>query len=290
MEYNDCMIHKHLMNNPQPLTDIHNAIRRALHEDVGNGDFTTENTIPINSVLKGIFLAKENGVIAGLDVVKQVFELFDKRLIFIQKVTDGDTIKKKTVVATVKGPGRSILTSERVALNFLQRMSGIATLTHTFVDAVKETGAVILDTRKTVPGLRIFDKWAVRLGGGRNHRFGLFDMALVKDNHIAACGSIRQAIQDIRKKTTLPIEVEVTTLKQLREAALLRPDRIMLDNMTIANMQKAVKFIGGAIPLEASGSVNLKTIVKIAKTGVNYISIGVLTHSVKALDIGLEIH
>jgi len=265
------------------------AVRQALEEDIGSGDITSELTIPENLNLKGVFLAKERGVIAGLEVAKEVFRQYDRRVAFTQSVGDGDEVEKGTVIASVTGSGRSILSCERVALNFLQRMSGIATQTRAFVDRVKGTKAIILDTRKTAPGLRIFDKWAVRLGGGHNHRFGLFDMILIKDNHIAACGSITRAVASVRKKTKKPIEVEVTSLPQLTEALSLRPERIMLDNMSVAHMRKAVRLAAGSVSLEASGNVHVRNVRRIANTGVDYISVGSLTHSVKALNISLEI-
>ena len=264
-------------------------IQQALEEDIGTGDITTVSTIPIHTILTGEFIAKEHGIVAGLEVVGRVFSLYDQKIHYTPNVMDGVPILKGMVLATVEGPGRSILSTERVALNFLQRMSGIATQTKTLVEAVKGTSATILDTRKTAPGLRVFDKWAVRIGGGQNHRFGLFDMVLIKDNHIAACGSITQAIEAIRKKTKKAIEVEVTTLEELREAVSLHPDRIMLDNMSVLEMRKAVKMAAGSVPLEASGNVNLRNVKSIANTGVDYISVGSLTHSVKALNISLEI-
>lgn len=270
-------------------TSWRNTIELALQEDIRTGDITSEATIPQDTVLTGIFVAKEPGVVAGLEVVEEVFRLVDKTIIFTPKILDGHLIQKGATVATVRGSGRSILAAERVSLNFLQRMSGIATQTRRFVEAVKGTPATILDTRKTAPGLRFFDKWAVRIGGGQNHRFGLFDMVLVKDNHIAACGSITRAIQSVRKKTRLPIEVEVKSLRELKEALALRPDRIMLDNMNTQEMQKAVEITRDLVPLEASGRVTLKNVRSIAQTGVTYISVGSLTHSVKALDISLEI-
>jgi nicotinate-nucleotide pyrophosphorylase (carboxylating) len=194
------------------------------------------------------------------------------------------------VVAIVRGSGRAILTGERTALNLMQRMSGIATQTRQFVDAVAGTQAVILDTRKTVPGLRVLDKWAVRMGGGQNHRFGLYDMAMIKDNHIATVGGLGEAVERIRSGgANVPIEVEVTNIEQLQEALSLPVDRIMLDNMNLDEMREAVAITAGRIPLEASGNVSLQTVAAIASTGVDYISSGALTHSVTALDISLEL-
>ncbi len=278
------------------LQELERVLRNALAEDIGDGDVTTLNTIPAGAVLTGDFLVKEEGVVAGLDVARLVFAQLDESVQFMAHAGDGDRVQARQVVATVEGSGRSILTGERVALNFMQRMSGIATMTRRFVDAVAAqdylgTRAVILDTRKTAPGLRLLDKWAVRLGGGQNHRVGLYDMALIKDNHIAAVGGITEAVRrvvagDDRHR---PIEVEVQTLDQLLEALKQPIDRILLDNMTSTQMAEAVRITTGRIPLEASGNVNLQTVAGIAATGVDYISVGALTHSVKALDISLDI-
>jgi len=252
---------------------------------------TTLNTIQETSLLTGVFLAKEAGVVAGLEIVRRGFHQVDPRTVFTPLAADGDRIEVHQIIGTVDGPGQAILTGERVALNFLQRMSGIATMTRRFVDAVAGTNAVILDTRKTVPGLRVLDKWAVRLGGGQNHRFGLYDMAMIKDNHIAAVGGIAEAVRRVREgdERGRPIEVEVTTLEQLREALAQPIDRILLDNMNLEQMREAVQIAAGRIPLEASGNVNLDTVAAIAATGVDYISSGALTHSVRALDISLDI-
>ncbi len=270
---------------------IDRIIRAALAEDIGDGDVTTLNTIPADMTLHGVFLAKEAGVVAGLEVVRRVFRQLDATVELTFTVADGDRVEPRQVFGTVSGPGRALLTGERVALNFLQRMSGIATLTRRYVDAVAGTRAVILDTRKTAPGLRVLDKWAVRLGGGQNHRFGLYDMAMIKDNHIAAVGGIAEAVRRVRAGDPRgrPIEVEVTTLEQLREALAQPIDRILLDNMSLAQMREAVQIAAGRIPLEASGNVNLDTVAAIAATGVDYISSGALTHSVRALDISLDI-
>ncbi len=273
------------------MMDIEQIIRNALAEDIGSGDVTTLGTIAADARLRGEFLAKADGVVAGLEVVQQVFALLDAGVNIVWHLRDGDTVTRGQVIGTIRGPGRAILSGERVALNLMQRMSGIATLTRQYVTAVAGTRAVILDTRKTVPGLRILDKWAVRLGGGQNHRFGLFDMALIKDNHIAAAGGITAAVAGVRASDSQqrPIEVEVTHLAQLAEALALHVDRIMLDNMSLQQMAEAVRITGGRIPLEASGNVNLETVAAIAATGVDYISSGALTHSVLALDISLDI-
>ncbi len=266
-------------------------IKAALNEDIGTGDVTTESTVPEQMQLEGRIIAREPGVIAGLTVADRVFKIVDSQTHFKPEFEDGDWIEKDTVVARISGPGPAILKGERVALNFLQRMSGIATLTRKFVDAVKDTQAVILDTRKTAPGLRLTDKWAVKLGGGQNHRIGLFDMALIKENHITAAGSITEAVGLIRAKQvhTLAVEVEVKTLDELKEALALPINRILLDNMSLRQMREAVRLTQGRVPLEASGNVNLENAAQIAATGVDYISIGMLTHSAKALDISLLI-
>lgn len=270
---------------------IREIVRWTLREDLGSGDVTTDWTIPVDSVLRGQFLVKAQGVLAGMTVARMVFEEVDTNVLFIELSPDGKPVVPGDVVAKVTGPGRAILSAERTALNFMQRMSGIATLTHRYVEAVSGTKAVILDTRKTGPGIRVLDKWAVRLGGGENHRAGLYDMVLIKDNHIAACGSISATVEQVQARNTrhLPVEVEVKDLDELREALGLKVDRIMLDNMSLEDMEQAVLMANGQVPLEASGNVNLDTVAAIAATGVDYISIGELTHSVKALDISLDI-
>ena len=266
-------------------------ILAALAEDLGDGDVTTLNTIPPDAAYAGDFLVKAPGVIAGLQVAQRVFVLLDPSVELHILAGDGDRVDRGDIVGVVTGPGRAILSGERVALNLLQRMSGIATATRRYVDAVAGTNAVILDTRKTAPGLRVLDKWAVRLGGGRNHRIGLYDMALIKDNHIAAVGSITEAVRRVREgdQRHRPIEVEVTNLDQLREALASAIDRILLDNMSHEMMRAAVELTAGKIPLEASGNVNLDTVAAIAATGVDFISVGALTHSVKALDVSLDL-
>jgi nicotinate-nucleotide pyrophosphorylase (carboxylating) len=271
------------------LTQASPIVRRALKEDIGAGDVTTRCTVPPGAMLTGRFIAKEAGIAAGLEVARLTFSLLDERVQFTPHVADGDPVAVGQVMATASGPGRALLGGERVALNFLQRMSGIATLTRRFVTAVQGTPAVILDTRKTAPGLRLLDKWAVQLGGGQNHRFGLYDMVLIKDNHIAAVGSISQAVARVRAgdKRRRPIEVEVKTLAELQETLELGVDRVMLDNMSLAEMRQAVRLTSGRAPLEASGNVTLENVAAVAATGVDYISVGALTHSVQALDISL---
>ena len=276
-----------VMKSSDPAT----IVQLALEEDIGSGDVTTMSILAATVRLSGRILSKEEGVVAGLDVARSVFRAVDEETLFTLKVDDGDLVGNGTTLATVTGPGAAILSAERVALNFLQRMSGIATTTRRFVKAVEGTKAVILDTRKTAPGLRALDKLAVKLGGGQNHRFGLYDMVLIKDNHIAAAGSIAEAVRRVRAvaEKRLSIEVEVASLVQFREALAAEPDRIMLDNMSLGDMVEAVALAGGAVELEASGNVTLDNVAQIAATGVDYISVGALTHSVRALDISLEI-
>jgi nicotinate-nucleotide pyrophosphorylase (carboxylating) len=271
--------------------EIRKLIRRALEEDLGSGDITSECTVPAKQVLTGTFIAKAPGIIAGLKVAAETFKLLDKNVVFSPKVSDGSAVLKGQIIANVQGKGRALLGAERTALNFLQRMSGIATSTRSFVDAVRGTNAVILDTRKTVPGLRILDKQAVVFGGGKNHRIGLYDMVLIKDNHIAAAGGITQAVTQVwaMDKKKRSIEVEVRNIDELREALSLKVDRIMLDNMSPETMRTAVLLTAGRAALEASGNVTLDNIAAVAQTGVDMISIGALTHSVSALDISFLI-
>jgi len=270
---------------------IQKIITDALKEDIQSGDITTNLIIPRGQKAKAYFLAKENGIIAGLPVAKEVFKKLDKNILWKSFIKDGERVKTGIKIAEVKGDLRTLLSCERTALNILQRMSGIATITSIYVDILKNTTATILDTRKTVPGLRILDKYAVKTGGGKNHRIGLFDMVLIKDNHIKAAGSITNAVSKIRagSKKKIKIEVETRTLDEVREAINCKVDIIMLDNMPVKMMRDAVKIINGKTKTEASGNVNLKTLKKIAETGVDYISVGALTHSVKALDISMKI-
>jgi nicotinate-nucleotide pyrophosphorylase (carboxylating) len=266
-------------------------VRRALDEDIGQGDVTSMWTLPPGLTGRGVFLSKGTGILAGMAVAREAFSQVSLEVRLDILKVDGDTISPGEALATVEGPMAAILTAERTALNFLQRMSGIATATWRYVDAVRGTRAIILDTRKTAPGLRVLDKWAVRLGGGQNHRMRLDDMVLIKDNHIAATGGITAAMMGVRARNArgLPIEVEVKSWEELREAVALRPERIMLDNMTPAEMRRAVEWVAGRVPLEASGGITIESVRAVAETGVNYISIGALTHSVVALDISLEV-
>lgn len=265
----------------------------ALREDIGGGDVTSIATISAERHAHGTFVAKAPGVISGLDLAANVFRRVDRDVIFTPLVADGDRVAAMKSIATIQGPARGILAGERVALNFLQRLSGIATLTARYVEAVRGTAAEIVDTRKTTPGMRALEKAAVRDGGGRNHRFGLTDGVLIKDNHLAAVGGphrVGRAVALARSWAphTLRIEVEVTTLEELAEALDAGADIVMLDNMDIPAMRAAVAMTGGRALLEASGGVTLDTISEIASTGVDLISVGALTHSAPALDISLE--
>lgn len=266
-------------------TSLTAALRDALTEDIGNGDITSQHCIPAGTVARARFVAKSTGVISGIGVAADVLHCVSPEILTTILVQDSHMVTPGTVIAHANGPADKMLTGERTALNFIQRMSGIATLTRSYVDAVKGTKAIILDTRKTAPGLRAFDKLAVSHGGGSNHRFGLFDMAMIKNNHIAACGSITKAVMALRKHAHVPIEVEVRTFIELEEALSLGVDRIMLDHFSVASIQAAVELTAGRTPLEASGNVNLTTVRDIASTGIDYISVGALTHSVIALDI-----
>ena len=269
-------------------------INNALKEDVKSGDITTKATIGKSKKAVGKFLIKTDGVIAGLEIAKEVFKSIDSKIKFEIKIKDGLKVKYGDVAAVVTGKAQSLLTAERTALNFLQRMSGIATASNIYYEKVKHTKAKVIDTRKTVPGLRMLDKMAVKLGGCENHRIGLYDMFLIKDNHIEVAGSITKAVEACIKyqkkhRTKFKIEVETKNLKEVEEAIKTKADIIMLDNFEIDDMKKAMQLINGKCKVEASGGVNLETIKEIAETGVDYISVGALTHSVKALDISLEI-
>jgi nicotinate-nucleotide pyrophosphorylase (carboxylating) len=256
-----------------------------------DGDITSQATIPVNNLLSGFIRTKANGVVAGLPVAQVIFGLVNPTISFRNAMKDGASVQKGQVLAQVQGDGRALLASERTALNFLGRMSGIATMTRWFVEAVKGTKAVILDTRKTAPGLRYLDKYAVRMGGGQNHRKGLFDMVLIKDNHIIGAGGITPAVKRVREMygEHYAIEVEVKNLSELDEAIKLGVDRIMLDNMDLDTMRNAVQMTKGRIPLEASGNISPSTVRQIAETGVDFISSGALTHSAPTLDISMKI-
>ncbi len=281
-----------------------NLLQRALAEDLSaeadpstidsnllSGDITSLATVPEETCLMGYIRAKATGVVAGLPLAQAVFTLVDPDVYANLLVMDGDRVQPGTMLAEVSGSGRALLAGERTALNLLGRLSGIASLTRQFVDAVAGTRAVILDTRKTAPGLRYLDKYAIRMGGGHNHRIGLFDMVLVKDNHITAAGGISPAVQGVREmyEDQYLIEVEVKDLEELKEAMSLHVDRIMLDNMDPEMMRIAVQIADRHIPLEASGNVSLANVRQIAETGVDFISSGALTHSAPTLDISMKI-
>jgi nicotinate-nucleotide pyrophosphorylase (carboxylating) len=277
--------------------EILDAVQHALAEDLGPGDATTEAIVPAGARMQGQIIAKQVGVIAGLDVAAAVFRALDPQVQFSARVDEGARVEKGQVLAIVSGPARSLLSAERTALNFLGRMSGIATQTRAFVQAVEGTGAVILDTRKTAPGLRLVDKLAVQRGGGQNHRRGLYDMILIKDNHIDFAGSLPQAVECARAaRSGLPIEVEARSLQDVQAALELNVERILLDNMTPEEMSRAVGLrhawrngrAGQAPLLEASGNVTLETVRRIAETGVEFISVGALTHSSRVLDVSFD--
>ena len=269
--------------------EILDAIQRALTEDIGSGDATSNSIIPPAASMQGQIMAKQEGVIAGLDVAQAVYAAFDPKVEFQPQAQEGTRVVNRQVVAKVSGPARSLLTAERTALNFLGRISGIATLTRSFVEAVAGTKAIILDTRKTAPGLRMVDKLAVSRGGGQNHRIGLFDMILIKDNHIDFAGSLEDAVKRSRAAHSgLEIEVEARTLEHVETALKLRVERILLDNMSPETMTEAVRITAGRAKLEASGNVTLETVRKIAETGVDFISIGALTHSAKVFDVSFD--
>jgi nicotinate-nucleotide pyrophosphorylase (carboxylating) len=265
----------------------------ALTEDIGTGDVTTLATVPADARTKATMLVKSEGVVSGLGVAAFVFQRVDPAVCFTPMVADGSRVGFRTVIAEVSGPARSILTAERVALNLIQRLSGVATETARYVAAVAGTKAWIVDTRKTTPGLRQLEKQAVRDGGGHNHRVGLADGVLIKDNHLAAIGEpdrVTRAVRQARAYAphTLRIEVEVMTLAEVAEAVVAGADVILLDNMDLATMRQAVELVDGRALLEASGGVRLETVRAIAETGVDLISVGALTHSAPALDISLE--
>lgn len=273
----------------QPLIDV------ALAEDVRDGDITSNWTVPQGKEASADFVAKAIGVVAGLDVAAWVFDTVDSACVFEAVVADGESVRPRDLIAKVTGPARALLTAERTALNFMQRMSGVATLTSKFVRQTNGSNTKILDTRKTIPGWRRLDKYSVAAGGGQNHRFGLFDMVLIKENHIEAADGIGPAVFGVRKQLNgtsgdVKIEVEVKNLVELEEAMMAAVDWVMLDNMDIDQMAEAVQIVrnqGGGPLLEASGNVTLERVKEIAGTGVDYISVGALTHSATALDISM---
>jgi nicotinate-nucleotide pyrophosphorylase (carboxylating) len=266
-------------------------IDAALREDMPEGDITSEGIIPADARSEAIFLAKEDGVLAGLEIARRVFEKLDSTVEFTAKIQDGAAFRKSDILACVEGPTVALLKGERTALNFLQRLSGIATATRHFVDAVAGTKAKILDTRKTTPGLRLLEKYAVKMGGGTNHRLSLSDMVLIKDNHLRYVGSVAEAVRRARAaiRPGVRIEVEAADLSQVRDALAAGADMIMLDNMTLDTMREAVTLTAGRVPLEASGNMSLDRVRAVAETGVDFISVGALTHSARVVDISLEI-
>ncbi len=269
---------------------IEDMVSMALVEDIGTGDITTLSTIKDTQVISGKFIAKEEGIICGLEVLSKVFEKVDSSIKVIFSVKDGERVYKDDIIAKIDGPAKGVLIGERVALNFIQHLSGISTSTAQLVEKVKGAKAKITDTRKTTPGLRVLEKYAVRVGGGVNHRFNLSDGVLIKDNHIKSAGNITNAINSAKKNAphTLKIEVEVESLEQIDEALNAGADIIMLDNMNNEMMKKAVEKIAGRALVEASGNMGEKDLREVADTGVDLISVGALTHTVKAMDISLK--
>ena len=269
-------------------------VRRGLSEDVGYGDRTTNAIVPAEAVARGRFETRVECVVAGLDVATAVFTALDRSVVVTAQVRDGDTCRAGNVLATVTGPARALLTGERTALNFLQRLSGIATLTRRFVEAAGGQ-ITVLDTRKTTPGLRALEKYAVRCGGGTNHRFGLYDAVLIKDNHIRIAGSIAEAVRRVCDESAgglhapVPVEVEAQNLAQVEEAIAAGADTIMLDNLRVDEMREAVRLIAGRTRVEISGGVTLETLPRLASIGADVVSVGALTHSASAVDISLEI-
>jgi len=268
--------------------EILSSVEQALAEDTGSGDVTTNSIVPAEATLEGTIVAKQFGVVAGLSIAQLAFQVLDKRVNLSPRTSDSESVNASQILAVIKGPARAILSGERTALNFLGRMSGIATLTRQFVAEVRGTRARILDTRKTAPNLRASDKLAVRLGGGENHRMGLYDMILIKDNHIDFAGSITEAVSRAREhRQGLEIEVEVRSLMDVAECLDLGVTWIMLDNMSQVEIRQAVLLSNGRAKLEASGNVTLANVRHIADTGVDYVSVGALTHSVRNFDVSL---
>lgn len=269
----------------KPLVD------HALAEDVGSGDITTNSLVPFGLKAKATMVSKSSGIIAGLALAEYIFRSLDHDILWKTFVNDGNHIAKGGLILEVSGSYRALLTGERLALNFLQRMSGIATMTANYIHGLDRSDVKILDTRKTVPGLRLLDKYAVKMGGGTNHRFGLYDMALIKDNHIKVAGGISKAVLQVKRSIpagTL-VEVETTTIEEVKEAIAVGADIIMLDNMDNNTMSACVKIIDKRAKVEASGNITLERLKEVAATGVDFISIGALTHSVQALDISMNI-
>ncbi|MBA4492743.1 carboxylating nicotinate-nucleotide diphosphorylase [Paenactinomyces guangxiensis] len=265
-------------------------IREVLNEDIGAGDLTTEALVPVGHLSSCLLIAKQTGVVAGLLVAEQVFKELDPDCRLVPLVNEGAEVSKGTTIARITGPTRAILTGERVALNLLQRMSGIATVTRQVVKKLEGLNCRVLDTRKTIPGLRQLEKYAVRIGGGTNHRFGLSHGVMLKDNHIAMAGSLEKAVELVRQRVghMVQVEVEADTLEQVKEILALDVDAILLDNMDVETLKEAVRLIDGKVWTEASGGITPERVRAIAETGVNAVSIGWLTHSATALDISLD--
>jgi len=272
------------------IKEIDSIIDAAFREDFPLGDITSESLIPSQSVSEAVILAKEGGVLAGIEIAERVFEKINSSLVFKKNFEDGQIFVRNDILVRLKGNSISILKGERTALNFLQRMSGIATKTRKFVKALEGTKTKVLDTRKTTPGLRILEKYAVKIGGGENHRFNLSEMVMIKDNHLKLVGSVYEAISRVRKKVSKGVKVEVETknLNEVMEAVRSGADMIMLDNMPLEKIKEVVRWVKGRVPLEVSGKVTLDKIKDISSLGVDYISVGGLTHSYKSLDISLE--
>ena len=270
---------------------LNDLITRALQEDIGHQDITTANLVSPSLKAKGIFLVKTSGILAGLEVSRAVFGLLDPDIVFTALISDGEKLEPGDRIAIVEGAAATLLTGERTALNFMQRLSGIASKTYHMAEIIKPYKAQLVDTRKTTPGLRFLEKYAVKIGGGRNHRLGLFDGVIIKDNHIMAAGGIIPAVKKVRPliPLTVKIEVEVENLEQLKEALEAGADIIMLDNMDTDTMRRAVSITNGKALLEASGGINENTIAAVAQTGVDFISSGALTHSAVSLDISFDI-
>lgn len=270
--------------------DMDPVIKLALEEDMPKGDITSESIVPSGAMSKAVMIAKERGVAAGIDVACRVFFIIDKKVKCTKCLNDGDPVKKGDVLVRVEGPSVSLLKGERTALNFLQRLSGVATKTEKYVKEVRGTRTKILDTRKTTPGMRLLEKHAVKMGGGENHRFSLSDMVLIKDNHLQLAGGIRQAVQRAREHVNkgIKIEVETTSLKEVKEALESGADIIMLDNMSLEEMSRAVTWVAGRVPLEASGNITRRRLRELSRLGIDYISAGALTHSYESLDISMD--
>ncbi|RUM60652.1 MAG: carboxylating nicotinate-nucleotide diphosphorylase [Persephonella sp.] len=269
---------------------LEQKLKKFLLEDIGIKDITTDN-LDIDRKVKGYFVAKDNGILAGIEFAIKIFKILDKDLEIISFKPDGSKIEKGEIILEILGSGKALLKGERTALNIVQRLSGIATLTNKYVRQLEGTKTKLLDTRKTTPSFRYFEKYAVKVGGGHNHRFALYDMVMIKDNHIKFVGSIKEAVRQIKSKVSpmVKIEVEVSNIDELMEALDTEVDIIMLDNMTLEEMEKAVKIVNGKVKLEASGNITLDNIKDVALTGVDYISTGATIHSSKWLDISMRI-